>query len=137
MFRVIESTPDRSLVTVHTVTARARRPLAPSAAFAGSGAVFAALYVAAGAPTPLLIVFQQQWHFPAWVLTVAFASYALGLLAALLVTGSLSDHIGRRPVLIGSLAVEVGAMLMFAFACRRTRERTQPRTDERAQFLMR
>ncbi|MGW1006382.1 MFS transporter [Streptomyces sp. NPDC002520] len=93
-----------------------RRLLAPSAAFAGSGAVFAALYVAAGAPTPLLVVFQQQWRFPAWVLTVAFASYALGLLVALLVAGSLSDHVGRRPVLIGSLALELGAMLMFVFA---------------------
>jgi MFS family permease len=63
-----------------------------------------------------LVVFEQQWHFPAWVLTVAFASYALGLLAALLVAGSLSDHIGRRPVLVGSLLVELGAMVMFVFA---------------------
>lgn len=96
--------------------ARSRRLLPSSAAFAGSAAVFAALYLAAGAPTPLLVVFEQQWHFPAWVLTVAFASYALGLLAALLVAGSLSDHIGRRPVLVGSLLVELGAMLMFVFA---------------------
>ncbi len=116
MYRVIESTLDRSPVPVHAEPARARRLLAPSAAFAGSGAVFAALYVAAGAPTPLLVVFEQQWGFPAWVLTVAFASYALGLLAALLVAGSLSDHVGRRPVLIGSLVGELGAMLMFVFA---------------------
>lgn len=95
---------------------RSRRLLPPSAAFAGSAAVFATLYVAAGAPTPLLVVFERQWRFPAWVLTVAFASYALGLLAALLVAGSLSDHIGRRPVLVGSLLVELGAMLMFVFA---------------------
>ncbi|MEV6171631.1 MFS transporter [Streptomyces sp. NPDC051954] len=93
-----------------------RRPLPAPAAFAGSAAVFAALYVAAGAPTPLLVVFEQQWHFSAWVLTIAFAAYALGLLAALLVAGSLSDHIGRRPVLIGSLLVELAAMLMFVFA---------------------
>jgi len=95
---------------------RDRRPLPPSTAFIGSAAVFAALYVAAGAPTPLLVVFEQQWHFPAWVLTVAFASYALGLLAALLVAGSLSDHIGRRPVLIGALLVELGAMILFVLA---------------------
>ncbi|MFE4413307.1 MFS transporter [Streptomyces sp. NPDC056821] len=116
MSRVIESTRARSPVPLTIEPAPTRRLLATSAAFAGSGAVFAALYVAAGAPTPLLVVFEQQWHFPAWVLTVAFASYALGLLAALLVAGSLSDHVGRRPVLIGSLLVELGSMLMFVFA---------------------
>jgi MFS family permease len=113
---VIESACDRSPAPAITEPARGRRTLATSTAFAGSAAVFAALYVAAGAPTPLLVVYEQEWHFPAWVLTVAFASYALGLLAALLVAGSLSDHVGRRPVLIGSLAVELGAMLMFVFA---------------------
>lgn len=95
---------------------RPRRRLPSHAAFAGSAAVFAALYVAAGAPTPLLVVFEQHWHFPAWVLTVAFAAYAIGLLAALLVAGELSDHIGRRPILIGSLLVELAAMVMFALA---------------------
>ncbi|WP_433455460.1 MFS transporter [Streptomyces sp. CA-142005] len=95
---------------------RVRQALPPFATFAGSAAVFAALYVAAGAPTPLLVVFEQQWHFPAWVLTVAFSSYALGLLAALLFAGSLSDYTGRRPVLVGSLLVEIAAMLMFVFA---------------------
>jgi MFS family permease len=111
-----ESRHDRGTGLAVAEPGRPRRLLPPSAAFAGSAAVFAALYLAAGAPTPLLVVFEQQWHFPAWVLTVAFASYALGLPAALLVAGSLSDHIGRRPVLVGSLLVEVGAMLMFVFA---------------------
>lgn len=107
---------DRSPGLAASEPGRSRKLLPPAAAFAGSAAVFATLYVAAGAPTPLLVVFEQQWHFPAWVLTVAFASYAFGLLAALLVAGSLSDHIGRRPVLVGSLLVEFGAMLMFVFA---------------------
>lgn len=115
MFR-IESRHDRSHRIAAAVPGAARKLLPPSAAFAGSAAVFAALYVAAGAPTPLLVVFEQRWHFADWVLTVAFAAYALGLLAALLVVGSLSDHIGRRPVLIASLLVELGAMLMFVFA---------------------
>ncbi|MCX4594311.1 hypothetical protein OG819_32545 [Streptomyces sp. NBC_01549] len=87
-----ESRHDRSPGLAASEPGRSHRLLPPSAAFAGSAAVFASLYVAAGAPTPLLVVFEQQWHFPAWVLTVAFASYALGLLAALLVAGSLSDH---------------------------------------------
>jgi MFS family permease len=93
-----------------------RRTLPPGAAFAGAALTFAALYLAAGAPTPLLVVFQHEWGFAPWVLTVAFAAYAIGLLAALLVVGSLSDYLGRRPVLIVALAVELLAMLMFVFA---------------------
>ena len=93
-----------------------RPTLPPGAAFAGAALTFAALYLAAGAPTPLLVVFQQEWGFAPWVLTVAFATYAIGLLAALLVVGSLSDYVGRRPVLIVALTVELLAMLMFVFA---------------------
>jgi len=96
--------------------ARPTRVLSPTSAFVATALTFAALYLAAGAPTPLLVIFQRQWHFSAWVLTVAFAAYALGLLAAVLVVGSLSDHIGRRPVLVVSLVAELLAMLMFVFA---------------------
>jgi MFS family permease len=104
-------TPARSPATVPS-----RRTLPPGAAFAGAALTFAALYLAAGAPTPLLVVFQQEWGFAPWVLTLAFATYAIGLLAALLVVGQLSDYAGRRPVVIVALAVELLAMLMFVFA---------------------
>src|SRR6202012_2809189 len=88
----------------------ARRTLPPTVAFVGAALAFAALYLAAGAPTPLLVVFERQWGFPASVLTIAFAAYSLGLLAALLVVGSLSDPLGRRPVLVVALLVELAAM---------------------------
>lgn len=97
-------------------TGHSRRVLPPTLSFVGTALAFAAFYVAAGAPTPLLVLFQQEWGFPALMLTVAFGAYAIGLLAALLVAGRLSDHIGRRPVLIGSLVVELIAMVMFIFA---------------------
>jgi MFS family permease len=96
--------------------ARKRRVLSPTAAFAGAALGFAGLYLAAGAPTSLLVQYQAAWGFPAWMLTVAFAAYAFGLVAALLVTGSLSDIVGRRPVLIAALTVELAAMLVFVFA---------------------
>ncbi len=38
-------------------------------------------------------------------MTLVFALYAFGLLAALIVTGSLSNRIGPRPLLIASLLV--------------------------------
>jgi MFS family permease len=93
-----------------------RPRLSPVAAFVGAGLGFSALYLAAGVPSPLFVLYQQQWGFPTEVLTIAFAVYALGLLLALLTTGSLSDHLGRRPVLVVALVVELGAMLTFLFA---------------------
>ena len=93
-----------------------RRTLPPTAAFIGASLAFAALYLAADAPSTLLVSLEESWHFAPGLLTIAFAAYAIALLVALLVTGSLSDHIGRRPVLIGSLALETVAMLVFIFS---------------------
>ncbi|MHA7261982.1 MFS transporter [Arthrobacter sp. TMN-37] len=96
--------------------ARSRFTLPAPVAFVGSAIAFTSLYLAAGAPTPLLPLYQEQWNFPAVVLTVAFAAYAGGFLAALLTAGSLSDHIGRRPVLIGALLVQLVSTIMFVLA---------------------
>jgi MFS family permease len=93
-----------------------RRSLPPAVAFGGAALAFAGVTSAAGAPTPLLVLFERQWGFHAGILTVAFAIYAFGLLLALLVVGSLSDYIGRRPVLIGALSIQLLAMVMFFFA---------------------
>ncbi|MER7394952.1 MFS transporter [Streptomyces sp. NPDC000151] len=77
------------------------------------GAIQLFLLFAASAPSPLYPVYQAEWGFGPTAVTLVFALYAFGLLAALLVVGSLSDHIGRRPVLIVSLLVEIAAMVIF------------------------
>ena len=87
--------------------------LPPAAAFTAMAAAFAAFFIAAGAPTPLLPIYEAKWNFPASMVTVAFGVYAIALLLTLLVIGSLSDHIGRRPLLIGALALELASMLVF------------------------
>jgi MFS family permease len=107
--------------TVERVTAlgtqqRPRRTLSPMFTFVGIALAFVGLTFAAGAPSPLFVLLQNEWLFPSWVLTVAFAIYAVTLLLTLLVAGALSDHIGRRPVLIGALAVELASMVVFMFA---------------------
>lgn len=71
---------------------------------------------AASAPTPLYAVYQGHWGFSSSVLTAVYAVYAVSLLVALLTVGSLSDHIGRRPVILGAVALETVAMVIFAFA---------------------
>jgi len=89
-----------------------------SASWALAGIVFASVVVAAaaGAGTPLLSLYQRSWGFPVWQLTAAFTVYAVTLLLTLLAAGSLSDHIGRRPVLIGALALMVIASVLFLIA---------------------
>lgn len=84
-----------------------------SVGFVGISAGLVAFFVAAGAPTPLLPIYERNWGFPHSMLTLAFGVYAIALLAALLVVGSLSDHIGRRPVLVAALALELVAMIVF------------------------
>jgi MFS family permease len=111
---VLEKTQHEILA--NPATTRHRWHLPPIVAFVGVALAFVGVSFAAGAPSPLFVRFQQEWGFPAWVLTVAFAIYAVTLLATLLVAGSLSDHIGRRPVLIGALVVEIAAMVAFIFA---------------------
>ena len=71
---------------------------------------------ASSAPSPLYVVYQAEWGFTATTLTVVFAVYVLGLLAALLVLGGLSDHVGRRPVLFGAIALEAASLLLFITA---------------------
>lgn len=75
-----------------------------------------ALMAAAGAPSPLYVVYQQRWGFSATVLTFVFAVYALALLVALLTVGALSDHVGRRPVLLIALTAQAAAMVLFLIA---------------------
>jgi hypothetical protein len=71
---------------------------------------------AAAAPTPLYRVYQAQWGFSAATLTAVFAIYVLFLLVTLLTFGSLSDHIGRRPVIMVAVAVDVVAFVLFLLA---------------------
>jgi MFS family permease len=59
------------------------------------------LLASSSAPTPLYATYQARWGFSAVTITVIFGVYAVAVLASLLVFGSLSDHVGRRPLLLG------------------------------------
>ena len=90
--------------------------LARGPAFWLLAATLALLLFASSAPSPLYVVYQQQWGFSAITLTSVFAVYALALLGALVIAGSVSDHVGRRPTLLAALAIEMLGMLVFAAA---------------------
>ncbi|HEY8336916.1 MAG TPA: MFS transporter [Tardiphaga sp.] len=80
--------------------------------FAGAALVSAS----SSAATPLYRLYQQSMHLTPLMITVVFAVYAISLLAALLTVGGLSDHVGRRPVILGGLLLNAAAMIVFAHA---------------------
>lgn len=90
--------------------------LSRSHTFWALGAIIALYLAASAAPTPLYVVYQDEWGFSATTLTLIFAIYVFGLLGALLVFGRLSDHVGRRPVIAAAIGLEVAAMLLFVVA---------------------
>jgi MFS family permease len=92
------------------------RPLPKSVAFSLQVSMLVSLLAAASAPTPLYRVYQRDWGFSPIAITVVFGVYALAVLSALLTVGSLSDHIGRRPVLLAALVLQVASLVVFATA---------------------
>jgi MFS family permease len=74
------------------------------------------LLAGSAAPTPLYAIYQRQWGFSPITTTIVFGVYAVAVLAALLGLGRLSDSIGRKPVLLAALGIQVLSMLVFARA---------------------
>ena len=98
------------------VAQRVALPLAGRPALYLLASIIVSLLAASSAPTPLYATYQGLWHFTPITTTVVFGVYALTVLAALLVLGRLSDHVGRRPVLLAALAVQVVSLVLFTTA---------------------
>ena len=94
----------------------ARLKFSRAASFWLLATVLAFMLFAASAPSPLYVVYQASWHFSSLTLTAIFGVYVLALLATLLITGRLSDHLGRRPVVLLALVVQIASMAAFIAA---------------------
>lgn len=90
--------------------------LPATAAFYLQASIVVFFLASSSAPTPLYALYQSRWGFSSITVTVIFGVYALAVLAALLTMGSLSDHVGRRPVLLSALILQAGAMVVFVTA---------------------
>ena len=66
--------------------------------FVAAAFAFAVTMLATTLPTPLYPLYRSELGLSELMITVVFASYAAGTIAALLLAGSLSDRVGRRPV---------------------------------------
>src|SRR3954470_10892174 len=67
-------------------------------------------------PTPLYVLYRERFGFSELMVTVIFATYAAGVIAALLLFGPLSDQIGRRRALLPGLALSALSAVAFLMA---------------------
>jgi predicted MFS family arabinose efflux permease len=93
-----------------------RTTLTPRQAYVLVAAVIGLALVSSGTPSPLYETYRELWGFSPAVLTLVYATYAFGVLAALLLAGGVSDAVGRRPVLVVSLGVLMGTTVIFMTA---------------------
>ena len=69
-----------------------------------------------GVPAPLYGMYEEQWHLSPLSTTLVFAVYAVAALAAVLVSGKISDVVGRKPVLLGALVAMIVGLGVFLVA---------------------
>src|SRR5580765_6610565 len=95
---------------------RGRRALPGSLGYALAAGVIGLGLFASLTPSPLYRTYSVLWHFSPLTLTLIYATYAFGVLATLLLAGSVSDQVGRRPVLLAALAGLMGSTTLFLLA---------------------
>ncbi|WP_448107904.1 MFS transporter [Pseudomonas azerbaijanoccidentalis] len=78
--------------------------------------VITAIFILSNAATPLYGFWQDKLGFASGVLTVIFGCYILGLLMTLVVAGQLSDHYGRKAMLLPGIVIAIVAALLFEAA---------------------
>lgn len=98
----------------HAAPRRGR--LGPAASIGLLASILVSLLAASSAPTPLYAIYQQHWGFSPITVTIVFGVYAVAVLLSLLVFGKISDHVGRRPVLLVALIGQALAMVVFVEA---------------------
>ncbi|MGW1540088.1 MFS transporter [Streptomyces sp. NPDC002309] len=93
-----------------------RRLLSPAVSLGVLASIIVSLLAASSAPTPLYAIYQRHWGFSPVTVTVVFGVYAVAVLLSLLFFGKISDHVGRRPVLLIALIGQALAMVVFVNA---------------------
>jgi MFS family permease len=85
-------------------------------AYAAVSVLFVSVMMATTEPTPLYAFWERSYGFGAIVTTLVFATYAVGVIAALLFAGRDSDVDGRRPVLFACAGLSALSSVLFLLA---------------------
>lgn len=67
-------------------------------------------------PAPIFPLYQMRFHLSNADISLLFSTYAVFLLPSLLLVGHLSDQVGRKVMMIPSIALLAVASIVFAFA---------------------
>jgi MFS family permease len=86
------------------------------AGFIATAYAFAVTMLGTTLPTPLYGLYRERFGFSELMITVIFATYAVGVIAALLLFGRLSDDIGRRRALLPALGLSALSAVFFLLA---------------------
>lgn len=89
------------------------RRLSPLLLFFGIALSFSVTMIGTTLPTPLYPIYQDVFGFSQLMITIIFAVYAGGVIAALVITGRWSDQLGRRPLLFAGLACSLISDVLF------------------------
>ena len=80
------------------------------------GVVVAVLFMGSSLLTPLYQLYRADYGLDALGLTLIYAVYVIGNLAALLFLGRLSDQLGRRPIVLAGLGLAALSTILFLAA---------------------
>ncbi|ORM28747.1 MFS transporter [Williamsia sp. 1135] len=104
-------TDDRTQLTDDTEIARPGRLRV--LAFPAVVYSFAVVMMGTTLPTPLYPEYEREFGFGSLMTTLIFATYAVGVIAALVGVGQFSDTIGRRPMLYAGVALSFVSAVLF------------------------
>jgi MFS family permease len=103
-------------MAVATVERFRTTTLTGKAALTAVSTLLALAFMSSTLVTPLYVIYEKAFQFSPLTLTLVYATYVVGNLAALLLFGRLSDVIGRRRVALAALAAAIASTLLFLFA---------------------
>jgi predicted MFS family arabinose efflux permease len=92
------------------------RVLSRKAAFGVSAAVVVHTLWTSAAPSMTYPLYAEEWHLTPTMTTAIFAVYPIAVVAALILFGDLSDHVGRRAAMLLGVASSALGVLLFAVA---------------------
>jgi MFS family permease len=99
-----------------TPTPSTCRGLPSRAGAIGAVVVFSVIMLGGALPIPLYSIWAPQLGFGPLTTTVIFVAYVIGVVASLVLLGSMSDRSGRRPLLGIAIGVAALSTVLFAVA---------------------